>query len=691
MKKAIFLVLLLAIMPIVISQEIYTAKNVVIDLSINSELQLVPRSDNYKIDYVIANLSFFPRDGFNQDVVSLTTNPNAQSIDESIMFRWDNPFIGNLMFGLNSRVMTNDNRVRVMRKVRFPIQMLPNSAIPYTEPSETIDSDNFEIIKLASELAAGEDDLYAVAHNIATWVKNNVHYELSSLTEGVSQKASWVLKTKEGVCDEITNLFIALLRSLGVPAKFISGMSYTELIETGWGNHGWAEVYFPGYGWVPFDVTYGEFGYLDPTHIKLNEALDAEAASTRYQWYGRDVDVITKSLDTSAEVKEMLGRTQPPLRMNVIAVKDEIGFGSHNLVEATVENLDDSYYSTELHLSKPLEVSILCCEDKRVLLEPNERKKVYWKIKIPESLRKTSVYTFPLVVWTTKNFTAQTSFKASLLSKEYSLSDINQMLSQRQQEESKVYSKNVEFSCQISKEEFYLEDTAFVVCSIRNTGNVMLEDVKVCGDDNCETFDLGITQAVSKDFIISTSSVGAAEFIVKAESLDISKTEYIKYTVLDRPIISINNLDYPYSVPYGNEFSISFSLNKMSLSFPKDVIIELHRNGVPIRRRVHIEELLGTQPLKLNLKSTDLGLNQNNFDLRISYKDDAGNEYLENKVFSIMLTDVPASQVPLVAIKSVLMKLENVDIKSLVLMLSIVALIFVIIVVYITRDLIKNR
>ncbi|MBW2981004.1 transglutaminase-like domain-containing protein [Candidatus Woesearchaeota archaeon] len=683
MKKIMFLVMFLVLAPAVISQEVYNAKDLIIDLSIMSEMDIIPQAGDYKIDYVIANLSFFPRHGFNQEVFGLTTTPGAEGIDESILFRWDNPPPGKLSFRVDSKVVTNSKRVEVKSKVRFPIEELPEDVLQYIEPSETIDSDNIDIIRQASKLAAGEDDLYAVAHNIGVWTKKNVDYDLSTLTVGVSQKASWVLQEKQGVCDEITNLFIAMLRSLGIPAKFISGVSYTEVIENRWGAHGWAEVYFPGYGWVPFDVTYGEFGYIDPTHITLNEAVDAEDPSTKYLWYGRDVDLRTKDLETRAELVEMAGKIEQPVRLYGIVVKDEVGFGSYNLIEAAVENLGDSYYATELHLSKPVEVSIHCCETKNVLLKPNERRKVYWTISIPDDLRETSIYTFPFVIWSSKNFTAQTSFKSSLLEKVYSLKEIQDIRAQKEVEETKTYSRNVDLSCSINKEEFYLEDNALVVCSVKNTGNVLLEDVRLCGDDDCGLFDLGISQIGYKEFRVSSSSVGGAEFVVKAENPDISKATYIKYTVLDKPAISIEDLNHPNSVSYGDEFSIEFLLNKKSLSTPKDVIVELYHGNIPKSWRM--DKLNAESAFKVNLDSRDLGLNQNNFEIRVRYKDDAGNQYLETESFSMSLTDVPASQIALAALRSIVMKLGYKDLKGLVYILGVVAVVFITIVTYVIK------
>ena len=140
-------------------------------------------------------------------------------------------------------------------------------------------------ISINSSLDSSEG---VIVFKIGEWTKKNIKYDLSTLTESVSQKASWVLKNKEGVCDELTNLFISMLRSVGIPARFVTGMVYTNM-ESSWGNHGWAEVYFPGKGRVPWDVTFGQFGWVDPSHVKLDDDVDSGESSVNYKWRSRNI------------------------------------------------------------------------------------------------------------------------------------------------------------------------------------------------------------------------------------------------------------------------------------------------------------------------------------------------------------------------------------------------------------------
>ena len=288
MKKLVLLAILFVLIPSVLADWFYNSQNIVASINIQGDAEVVPLTPSGYIESATINMTFFPKQTDTQELLKFYTSPKAELTDKALKFTWKNPE-GSIGFRVDADVKTINNIVKIRQKIDFPIQELPDDVIPYTKPSETIDSGNEGIIRIASELARGEDDLYAAVFKIADWTKNNINYNLSTLTAEVSQKASWVLENRQGVCDELTSLFIALLRAVGIPARFVSGLSYTnsDLFPEKWGPHGWAEVYFPGYGWVPFDVTYGEFGWVDPTHIKFKDSIDSDEPSTYYQWLGR--------------------------------------------------------------------------------------------------------------------------------------------------------------------------------------------------------------------------------------------------------------------------------------------------------------------------------------------------------------------------------------------------------------------
>lgn len=70
-----------------------------------------------------------------------------------------------------------------------------------------------------------------------------------------------VFKEKKGVCQDFAQFAISALRSIGIPAKYMSGYIQTipqkgkeKLFGTD-ASHAWFSVYIPTFGWVDFDPT----------------------------------------------------------------------------------------------------------------------------------------------------------------------------------------------------------------------------------------------------------------------------------------------------------------------------------------------------------------------------------------------------------------------------------------------------
>lgn len=82
-----------------------------------------------------------------------------------------------------------------------------------------------------------------------------------------------VFHSHQGVCQDFAHLQICCLRSMGLPARYVSGYLVTspppgkEKLAGADASHAWVSAYVPGAGWVDFDPTNG----LMPqdTHITL--------------------------------------------------------------------------------------------------------------------------------------------------------------------------------------------------------------------------------------------------------------------------------------------------------------------------------------------------------------------------------------------------------------------------------------
>ena len=111
--------------------------------------------------------------------------------------------------------------------------------------------------------------------------------------QGAAQSPAHTLATGRGACRDLAVLFMAACRSLGIPARFVSG--YQAHADTPDGRrhlHAWPEVFLQGLGWSGFDPMHG----LPVTdgHVALCAAPD-QAATMPVEggYYG---DAVTSTL-----------------------------------------------------------------------------------------------------------------------------------------------------------------------------------------------------------------------------------------------------------------------------------------------------------------------------------------------------------------------------------------------------------
>jgi hypothetical protein len=93
------------------------------------------------------------------------------------------------------------------------------------------------------------------------------------------------LESKRGYCQQFAGAMALMLRYLGVPARVAAGFtsgSYNadkhEWTVTDHNAHTWVEVYFPKYGWVPFDPTPNR-GQLSAAYTPFSPGFDAAEAA----------------------------------------------------------------------------------------------------------------------------------------------------------------------------------------------------------------------------------------------------------------------------------------------------------------------------------------------------------------------------------------------------------------------------
>jgi len=633
------LILFLLLVPIAYGQWFTDAEEVNINLRIEGEIEVIAEGGNPNIQYVTSNLTLFPIDNFRQDYSKNLILPPSSPKNGYIVFRWEDPDYTSYKFIVDSDITLYNKQIQIKDRVSFPIRNIPDDVKKYIEISPTIDFEDLRIKKLANKLAEGEDDLFVVVSKLADWTQNNIQYNLSTLTAQTTEKASWVLENRMGVCDELTNLFIAMGRSLGIPVRFVSGISYTEspLFPERWGLHGWSEVYFPGYGWVDYDVTYGEYGFLSPTHIKLKDGIDATEPSSRYNWLGRDVNIKTNPLDFKTTLKDFNGEIEDNIVIETTLEKYEIGMESYNLVNVKVTNLEDYYTAEEIRIFSTNDVEILGGNRQMVLLKPFEEKTIYFPIKVPD-LEEGFYYIYPVQAINSRNITSKNNFTVRSDGAFFTEEEILKLVELRQESEVKKYSKDLSISCQPLAAEFYTYENTIIICKLINLGNVFFENLQVCFRDECETLDLGISNTVEVDFELSGDESGKVEEEIVARSDDAVKSTVVKYSVLDSPKIKVDNIIIPAQVKYKEIYDLDFLLSKESFSNIYNVTIFLKHDGYSKEWFVPVMDK--DRKFTIQMKGSSLYEGENELEISVQYNDKNGNEFSTQESVVINLNNL---------------------------------------------------
>ena len=95
------------------------------------------------------------------------------------------------------------------------------------------------------------DTLLDTVGNVNEWVYRQVRYQRGATS--VFTTAADVLESLVGVCQDKTHLALGMMRALGIPARYVSGLLTRQPGET----HAWLEFLHPDCGWLAADPTRG--------------------------------------------------------------------------------------------------------------------------------------------------------------------------------------------------------------------------------------------------------------------------------------------------------------------------------------------------------------------------------------------------------------------------------------------------
>lgn len=234
---------------------------------------------SWPIKESINEIRLFPHNFDNQDVlqhqISISHNPNVEISTD---------YYGNRVGNFNNlethNEMTIESRmlVRVNHSLKIPeidtttvedlaAEKEKSILLQRLCYPETI-SKGKQIDLILKKINLPEKSIIAIAQECNHYVYKNFTY-----TKGITNVQTTldeILEIRKGVCQDFAHVLLQLLRTVGIPSRYVSG--YVCPNETGLrgegATHAWVEIYTPTQGWLGLDPT-NDIWTMD-NHVKLS-------------------------------------------------------------------------------------------------------------------------------------------------------------------------------------------------------------------------------------------------------------------------------------------------------------------------------------------------------------------------------------------------------------------------------------
>ena len=173
----------------------------------------------------------------------------------------------------------SDGRTGFTYQYKVPIYNIDELKTVKNHQAETVDSRYLQlpeylpgrVRELASTLTENQDNWYDKVKAIEDYFDSpQFAYERTDIPYPRDDQDfvdQFLFETKIGYCDHYSTSMVVMVRSLGIPARWVKGYTHgtftgredgKNIYEVTNNNaHSWVEVYFPETGWVPFEPTKG--------------------------------------------------------------------------------------------------------------------------------------------------------------------------------------------------------------------------------------------------------------------------------------------------------------------------------------------------------------------------------------------------------------------------------------------------
>ncbi|MBR9682800.1 MAG: hypothetical protein GOV02_03930 [Candidatus Aenigmarchaeota archaeon] len=325
--------------------------------------------------------------------ISIPVENEFQTI-ESISINYDYEIIydayGNQYIELNFPKVSEDidYELEIILSTKRRIGGTPKTDTDFLEPTEHAESDDESIIEFSSQFKG--DDFEKIA-SLTKWIHENINYNRNFYE--VDDTAVQTLNSREGVCDEITNLLLASSRALGYKSAAVLGWTVGEFKTE---PHSWAEIYTDN-ELIYNDPTWAEVGFLDAAHIKYAVRPDTAFPLVGVRGTSASGDLSLKTTNTVIEVLEF--EQEPLLETSSEMLDTKLWEEQYAVVKSDIEY--DGCLLTKFR-SQSCAVDgeeFLIAEQPENVVYFCDETSVFSIFKVPSGLDSSIVYTCPLTIY----------------------------------------------------------------------------------------------------------------------------------------------------------------------------------------------------------------------------------------------------------------------------------------------------
>jgi len=360
MKRVASLLLLLAF--VMLSSTVVPAKTLMLEGRLNSSIAMRQQME-FSVDQgTVQTFSFkyalpaeYRTKSVGQTIEGLNTRfspqPSSSTIEKD---RYGNRFQRvtwnnvreSIRISLGYTANVRSELSAMESRTPFPIGRVPASEAVFLQSTEMVQSDAPQIAELARRLTSGANSQYEAVTAITNHVTDVIKYTFNP----PKYDALYTLNTRSGNCQNLAHLSIALLRSVGIPARIVGGITLKDawkvpvdarnsIVQSmGQGGHAWMEIYFPDLGWLSYDPQQSR-QFTSSRHVKQTHGLDSRDINDTWRGtpylprYSELIEGTFSNDDIKLKVKATGKTPRPYIISNLVSARG---------VPATIEPSSDT-------------------------------------------------------------------------------------------------------------------------------------------------------------------------------------------------------------------------------------------------------------------------------------------------------------------------------------------------------------